>query len=181
MPRYELFHPDTEILGQVLLDLEQAIGSENFAPVLAQHGLTGLEPDLWYPAQPWVDVLNEIGENSSAMMDFVSMGIRQMELVQWPPEFDDMTISEILGVLDDVYRENYRGTDIGYLRMEQVGPKHVVLIVRSFEPDSLWYGNLYGIAKRFVPEGMGFDVYFDEEQPRREEGGEETILHLEWD
>jgi hypothetical protein len=56
---------------------------------------------------------------------------------------------------------------------------HVILTVRSFEPDTLWYGNIYGLMRRFAA-GREFTVYFDEDQPRHETGGETTLIHVTW-
>lgn len=180
MAKYNLFHPDTQIRGSVMLDFQQAVGSDKFIPILEKHGLTGLSPDRWYPAQPWVDVLNEISGLGGAMMDFVSMGMRQMELVNWPPEFARMSLLEVLQSLNEVYHEYYRGTDVGSIHVEAVGARHLKVIVRSFEPDNLWYGNIYGLARQFAPKGSHYTVEYDPDLPTREEGGDATIFHIEW-
>ena len=179
MSRYELFHPDTEILGQIILDFSQAIGADRFGPILERHGLTDLESDRWYPGQIWVDVLNDVAAEGGGMMDFVSLGIRQMDLVQWPPGFSDMPLTEMLQSLNEAYRMNYRGSDIGGIEAEIVSDNHVKMIVRSFEPDALWYGNLYGFMRLFA--AGQYMVTYDETVPRREEGGEVTIIHLTWE
>jgi len=180
MPHYQLFHPDTEILGQAILDFETALGSERFRPILEKHGLTRIDAQTWYPAQKWLDALSEIAETSTAMLDFVSLGIRQLELAVMPPEFEQMPLLEVLESLDAAYRLNYRGTDIGGIRVEVVDGKHVKVIIRSFEPDNLWYGNMHGLMRRFAPPGSRWTVYFDPDVPRREQGGEETVIHIKW-
>lgn len=180
MAKYELFHPDTEILGQAILDFGSAIGFAKFGPILEEHGLTELEADQWYPARPWVDVLNELAEMPRSTLDFVSMGMQQMALVQWPPEFDEMSLIEILETLDDVYHMNYRGTDPGGIDVRVIDDHQVDLIIRSFEPDDLWYGNIYGLMKRFAG-GRDFTVQFVEDQPRRDEGGETTTIRVLWE
>jgi hypothetical protein len=82
--------------------------------------------------------------------------------------------------LDDAYRMNYRGTDIGEVRAERVDDTHVRIIIRSFEPDNLWYGNMHGLMRRFA-RGSRWTVYFDPDVPRREQGGEVTIIHVRWE
>lgn len=180
MPQYELFHPDTEILGQVLIGFEDAVGAEAFLPTLEHHGLTGLDPETWYSAQIWVDVLNSMATRPGAMMDFVSLGRQQMEQVDWPPEFRAMTLVEVLQALDQAYREYYRGTDIGWIKAEMAGERLIKVTVRSFEPDDLWYGNIFSLTRIFGEPGKRYIVHYDESVPRREQGGEVTILYVEW-
>lgn len=180
MTHYKLFHSDTEILGGVILDFGRALDAHRFLPILEKHGLSALEPHRWYPAQLWLDALNEIMEIPGAMFDLVSIGMQQMELVSWPPEFTRMSLSEILANLNDVYLQYYRGTDVGGIRAELIEPRYIQVTVRTFEPDDLWYGNLYGLVRRFLPNG-NFIVSFDPRQSQREEGGDTTIFHIKWD
>ena len=180
MSRYELFHPDTEIIGQAILDFGEAVGSEQFQVFFERNGLVDIQPDRWYPAQKWLDVLNDIADTGSAMFDFVSIGIRQLELAVIPPEFDAMPLIDILKNLEEAYRLNYRGADIGSITVELVDDKHVKVIIRSFEPDHLWYGNLHGLMRRFAPKGLDYTITYDSDVPRREEGGDVTIIHVKW-
>ena len=50
-------------------------------------------------------------------------------------------------------------------------------------PDDMSYGLLYAYARRFLPPGTQFTVYYDPDIPARDYGGdrEETIIHIEWD
>ncbi len=182
MPHYQLFDPNTEILGQVILDFEQAVGSEHFHPIFEQHGLVNLDPDAWYPAQAWLDVLNAVSVSGSgqSMFDFVSIGIRQLELAAVPPGFEDLPLVDALCAIEDAYRLNYRGSDIGGIVAEVIAENHVRLIIRSFEPDDLWYGNIYGFMRRFAPGNVRFKVAYDPDLPRRDQGGEVTVLHVTW-
>lgn len=177
MPHYALFHPDTEMLGQVILDFERAIGSRDFWPVLHNHGLTGLAPQQWYPAQPWVDVLNEVAHTPTGMFNLVAIGMRQLELAEMPPEFSYMPLKDILSQMDGAYRMNYRGTDIGGIRTDVLAEDHITLTVRTFEPDDLWFGNIHGMVRRFAPH-MRFTVTFDPSTPRNDERKKETIFHI---
>jgi len=181
MSQFELFHPDTQILGRAILDFQHAEGAERLYAILQRHGLTDLDPNTWYPAQPWVDALNDIAGSRGAMMDFVSLGMRQMELIEWPVEFDQMDLVDALHALDELYRMNYRGTDVGGIYVEVIRDGLVKVHIRAFEPDDLWYGNLYGFVKKFMRHNSNFIVSYDNSQPRRDEGGEETVIRIEWE
>jgi hypothetical protein len=46
-------------------------------------------------------------------------------------------------------------------------------------PDDLEYGILYGFAKRFLA-GTQFTVWYDEDLPRMDQGGDQTVIHVKW-
>ncbi|MEP7284317.1 MAG: hypothetical protein ABI947_00955, partial [Chloroflexota bacterium] len=47
-------------------------------------------------------------------------------------------------------------------------------------PDDLTYGVAYGLAKRWLPQGTRFKVYYDEAVPSLDRGGSVTTIHIEW-
>lgn len=180
MPRYTLFHPDTEIIGQVILDFENAIVTDKFSTLFQKHGLTNIDARTWYPAQPWLDLLNEILEDGSSLLDLVSIGIRQLELAIMPDEFASKSLIEILTSMDEAYRLNYRGTDPGSIQTEVTSDHEIKMTVRSFEPDDLWYGNIVGMMRRFAPKDLAFNVNYDTQTRRRELGGNKTVFLITW-
>jgi hypothetical protein len=50
-------------------------------------------------------------------------------------------------------------------------------------PDDMSYGILYGYARRFLPPGTKFKVYYDPDVLPRDQGGSEnyTIIHISWE
>lgn len=180
MPTYKLFSSDTEVSGQALMDFEQAIGGENFSPILDKHGLTDIKADEWYPGDRWVAVLNEISEMGNSMFDFVSIGIKQISTLAMPPELEELSLIEKIHMAEEIYKMNYRGTDVGSVKIEIINDTHVKVLVRAFEPGDLWYGAAYGFMKRFAPEGTDFKVYYDTDILRYEQGGDVTVIHIEW-
>jgi hypothetical protein len=180
MPRYTLLHPDTEMLGQVILDFENAIVTDKFKELFKKHGLTNIDAKKWYPAQPWLDLLNEILEDQSSLLDLVSIGIRQLELAIIPDDFASKSLVEILSSMDDAYRLNYRGTNPGGIKTEVVSERQVKMTVNNFEPDELWYGNIVGMMRRFAPADSQFTVTYAPDIPRRSEGGDVTVFLIAW-
>jgi len=181
MTKYKLFHPDTEIVGQVILDFQQATNSATFMDTFEKHGLINLEPETWYPGQKWVDVLNDIYTKPGAMMNFVSIGMRQIELAEMPLEFNEMPLNDVLISIEEAYAMSYRGTDIGSIKTQVVDDKHLCMIVRSFEPDDLWYGNIHGLLRRFGDPTIHYIVQYDPDVQRHDEGGEHTVFKITWD
>ena len=54
------------------------------------------------------------------------------------------------------------------------------MILRMPHPDDFWFGAFYGLVRHLIPE-QTFSVYYDEHEPRREQGGAVTIIHIAWE
>lgn len=181
MGQYASFDPRVEIIGQNILSFLQNSQIENIQPILERRGLTDVKPDQWYPLQTWMEVLTEISEQSSAMFDFVSIGMAISETAVIPPEVAKLPFEQFMMMINDVYQMQHRGGDAGTIKVEQPGDKHLLLTLRVPYPDDLEYGVAYGFARRFLPAGTQFTVMYDENVPRREKGGQETLIHITWD
>jgi hypothetical protein len=183
MVRYQVFHPDHEFLGQVLLDIGEAgPDGARLKTYFEKHGLSDVDAQTWYPAQTFVDVFNEMeATGEMQMLDFVSVGLKVAENAILPPEVATMSLGEVLQTMDAAYRLNNRGTDVGEIRCEQVADKHYQLLVRVPYPDDMWYGITYGYMRRMAPNGTRFTVAYDEDAPGHHEGGEYTVIHVTWD
>lgn len=181
MGKYEPIGPGGEVLGQVMLSMMENMNAERIRPHLERHGLGNLDPEAWYPIETWLDVFNDMETESGAYADFVSAGMAIADKAVFPPEFDNMSFIEIMQTWNDAYLMNNRGEGMGEMPCEVINDKHIAMIARTPYPDDYIYGSYYGAARHFLPDGTDFTVYFDEEEPRREEGGERTIVHIEWE
>lgn len=180
MVNFRLFHPDTEVVGQMVIDFEQAINSKNFLPILKEYGLDNVNADDWYSGQAWLDVLSAVANSKENFLSLVSIGMKQIDNVEFPPEFDDMIVEDVFRELNPVYQSYYRGTDVGEIKIEKVNDNHLKVILRVFEPDNIWYGNVYQLVKRFNKTGKSFTVSFDDQLTRRDKGGDQTIIHVKF-
>lgn len=182
MAKWHVFSPDHEIPGQILIDLANAVGADEILPYFEKHGLTNIDPNAWYPEQKCLDVYNDLAETANGtMFDFVSIGMKEAEQARIPPAFLSLPLMTNLQGINQVFKLNNRGTDIGEMRCDVVSEKHVKIIMRIPQPDDLWYGIFYGYVKRFLPTGSHFTVAYDKAVPRRDLGGDITILHISWD
>ncbi len=181
MPHWHVFSADHEFPGQVIIDLANAVGSEEIMPYFKKHGLTNIDPKAWYPQQKLLDIYNEMETSKSGtMFDFVSIGMKEAEQAILPAQFQSLPLLSILQGVGEVFKLNNRGTDPGDLKCEVVTDKHVKMVLRATTPDNLWYGIFYGYVRRLAPKGTHFTVYFDENVPRRDNGGDVTIIHITW-
>ncbi len=80
MARWHVFSPDHEVPGQILIDLANAIQSDQIMPYYEKHGMTNIDPKAWYPMQKLVDIYNDMYDNETGtMFDFVSIGLKEAE------------------------------------------------------------------------------------------------------
>jgi len=182
--KYKSFDPKAEVNGYSMLGFIQCLRKEDIRPYLEAHNLSQIDPAGWYPVQNWLDVMSDLAEErpGQAMFDFVAVGMKLIETTHWPPEFDTLPLLQVLAGANESYtKDQHRGGDVGEIVQEVISPKHVIQRARTPYPDDFWYGCFYGILRRYLPPGTHFTVYYDEDIPRREQGGEETVVHMKWD
>jgi hypothetical protein len=181
---YRVFSPDHEVQHFFLLSMKNAISSassEAFAELFARAGLLEKQPEDWVPAQTMLDICNEMQERGGTQVDFIAAG-RQITLAAtFPSEFTDLPLEQKLFVVGEGYPNYNRGTDIGYSKSELITPQHLVFHLRTPWPDDMSHGVFIGVCERFLPPECSFKVYYDEERPRLDQGGQETLIHVEWE
>ncbi len=181
MNKIKILGPDAEVLGGAIHGFIDAINRESIWPHLEKLGMTDIDPAAWYPKRMYVDLWNSIlAAGGSAMYDFVSIGMTIAQRA-WPPELDGQPFETILAGWGDAFDTVNRGSDRGYIRTEKIGHNHYAIVHCTPDPDDLNYGVVYGVCKRFLPEGTHFSVRYAEDVTRRDQGGEETIIHIKWE
>ena len=181
MPDWQVFSADHEIPGRILIDLANAVGSDEILPFYQAHGLNHIDPEAWYPQQTVLDIYSDMASHKGGtMFDFVSIGIKEAEQANIPPRFQSLPLLANLQAIGEVFKLNNRGSDCGEITCETVDDHHVRMVMRIPQPDDIWYGIFYGYVKRFVPPGTDFTVSYDPDIPRRDKGGRQTIIHIRW-
>lgn len=181
MPRYQSFDPEAEISGQTALSLITNIMHSDIAGILKRHQLEQIDPEAWYPIQSVLDVLSDISEGTNGSANLVSLGMASAKTVyeNFPQEIRDLSLVDFLSNYNDLMRQvdGSRG-DSNEIVFEQLNPHHMTVSFRVPYPDDVFYGFFYGMVRYFRPLGKGFSVKYDENKPRREEGGNSTTLHI---
>lgn len=180
--RFEAFDPNTEVIGQNVLAFVECSSRDTIMPFLHHHELSHIDPEQWYPLQKWLDVLSDLANSKAAMFDFVSIGVKIAETAVYPPEVESgqVPFAELVMLIPQIYQIQHRGGDVGIEQTEKIGASHVRLIMRTPYPDDLAYGVVWGMARRFLRGGERFRIAYDETEPRRDHGGERTILDISW-
>jgi hypothetical protein len=180
MPRYNAFDPATELTGMTVMALIVNIHHADIAPILERHGLDRVDPQRWYPLQSVLNVLSDVSENPDAMANFVSIGMAAANIGYnaLADSAKKMSLDQFFTLYGQVYQERHRG-DAGYVTSDKLNNHHLVIRMKIPYPDDLYYGVIYGYVRQFLSRSKTpFSLKYDETQPRRDQGGEETIVHV---
>ncbi len=172
--------PEAEIRGSAAISLVDNLRAEEITPFLQQFGFEDVHADAWYSANTFLELLNELGQKENLSPNYVAIGMRAAETAYMPPELENSSLSEILLGWNEHYHANHRGADIGNKITSKVDDQHYQISMDSIYPDDLEYGMLYGFARRFLPQGTHFTVWYDKDVRRMDEGGDRTIIHISW-
>ncbi|GAB4467385.1 MAG: hypothetical protein Kow00124_00190 [Anaerolineae bacterium] len=185
--RFEAFSPDVEVLGEVVAAFINCLNCPNITPFLMRHGFLGrhglrtVDVEQWFPLQQWLNVLNDLVEEcpDNASADLLSIGMKMFETYRFPPQFDTLSVEEVLLGWNSIYSAHHRGADIGEFIPKVVEPGYIQITARVPYPDEVHYGLFYAILQHFCPEDVDFTLRYDESMPRRNEGGSVTIYHIQ--
>lgn len=180
MNNYEAFSTDQEILGQFIVAYYDATNSDHFNHFFERNNLGRINPDEWYPLQDLLNVFNDMVDDRSDMMDFISIGMNMAENADLPSDFDSMDVPELMKQAGNIFMSAFRGSDVGEIGVELVSDNHVKVHYVTPFPDDVVYGTLYGFLRRYSDNSSSIKAYYDPNLTRRDQGGEVTVIHAEW-
>lgn len=155
MVQFEAFDESVEIHGRAVLTvLDEVLPMfsdgyrETAQLVLADEGITDPAPDEWYAQQSWLNALGAVAADLEPhLLD------RLGEQVHNVPGFasDSGSVVEGLRSIDEAYRRNHRGGEIGHYRFEQIGDRTGEVECYTPYPCVFDRGIVRGAAKRYAP------------------------------
>jgi hypothetical protein len=185
-PRYLAFEPGAELSGKSAQALTSCIIHTEIEAILVRHNLNNIDVDAWYPVQAVLDVFSDLAATGSHVKYFLGIGMAGADNLfnNLPPWMEGVDLLQILCGYEQFYKARHRsssGGNTGYIKAEQVEENHIIARIRVPYPDDVYYGLIYGLARHFRPADKDFEVYYDVYQPRREQGGSETVIHIRID
>jgi len=180
MPQYTWIDPKAEVLGRSASGMVSNIKHEEIDEILKKHHLDQMDMNGWYPVQAVLDVLSEVSDNTNASENLVAVGMRVGEIgvVNLPAEFANASLVQVLeAYCTTIFQGRHRG-NVGTLSLNKDDPSHLIVTACVPYPDDLIYGIFFAYARHFTPRGERFVVRYDETIPRREQGGDKTIIHI---
>jgi hypothetical protein len=180
MPKYTSFDPNTELNGRTVSAFITNINHEDIASILSRHGLDAIDPNTWYPIQYVLNVLEDISEEANAMSNFVSIGVAATELALgvMPENLKTMSLDGFMQSYPQMYQSRLRGGDGGEVRIDKLDDLHYVIDTRFPFPDDVTYGVFFAYIRHYIGGKRHFALHYDDRTPRRDHGGERTIIHL---
>jgi hypothetical protein len=171
--------PTVEVLGANLNAFFDNLQSDETTPIVRKYGVENPILDKWYPEQSVLGAINELSALPNFTFNFVAIGMEIGRICPMPPDLKDPSLGEVLMAWNGIYQYLHRNGDVGAIRCEKVNDKHYKTIHTDMYPDDFSYGIVYGYAKRFLPPGTRFKVFYDPEITPRDRGGTDTtVIHV---
>lgn len=146
------FDPQAEINGESIRSVLSAFQVlQQGRKLLEHHGLpTEPQAGQWYPMQAWLDVLADLRTHYGPETLY-HVGLQVVRNSVFPVGM--ATLRQALESLDTAYQTNVRGRNMGYYRVEELGPQQ--LRVRCHTPNPLEFdcGIITGLARQYRPVG----------------------------
>src|SRR5262245_49362121 len=121
--RKSVCNPATEVSGQTLLAYVHNVQADVILPIFEKHGYKDIDPNRWYPLQPLLNVLYELGTSIDATTNLVAIGVKIAEYGVEPVETDRASLRVVLEHWDQHMYASIRGSDIGHIITEKLRDK----------------------------------------------------------
>jgi hypothetical protein len=179
MATYEAFDEDVEVHGRTILavvDDALARFSESYRrtayDALAANGFDEPSADEWYPQQDWLDTFEVIAaELEPHILD--RLGEQIPDVAEWPSA--PSTVAEGLRSVDDAYRRNHRGGDIGRYGFESTGDRTGEMTCLNPYPCEFDRGLIRAVTRRYAP--VESFVFVEERGDRCRRAGDDACVY----
>lgn len=182
MAQYEPFDMAAEARGETITPLTKALSeiSETFEKkaeeTLANHGITNLEANEWYPMTSTLAVFEEIadtvGENTIR-----EVGKQIPKEAEWPPSIE--TVEGGITSIGEAYEMNHRGGEIGYYEAEPLEEQTVKVTCKNPYSCSFDRGILKGVVSEFG-DGAQSALVQEKGDSCRKDGDDKCVYHVTW-
>ncbi|MDA8016149.1 MAG: hypothetical protein MPN21_01775 [Thermoanaerobaculia bacterium] len=142
-----------EVSGRVVLALVHVMGAFRHLAldILRESGIENPEEDRWYPLRSFLDafdtIVERIGPNTLS-----AIGRQIVAQAPFPAEIDHPKAA--LSGLDEAYRAEHRGGEVGHYHFEVKGPRQGLMTSTTPYPDSFDRGLIRALVEKFEPQGV---------------------------
>ncbi len=174
--------PATEISGQDLMAYPVASNAEAVVQILRKYGFAEIDANKWYPLQPLLDALYEIGTHPDVSSSLVSIGVKIAEYGVEPPDLKNARLALVLEGWEQHLYANVRGGDVGHVITQKITDTSYRIIQQNVFPDDLCYGLAYGFARAHLPLGTNFRVWYEDYDHRIDNSdSDKTVICVSWE
>jgi hypothetical protein len=169
---------EAQVLGVVFGVYLHNLRSEDLAPIMAKHGVSGFNPNDWYPMQRMLDIQHDIHKSDENVSEkLVASGIQFAQEWSFPSETNGVT--EVLYALSRVSGGVVRSVPEGYgFSVHVVCERHVWLFSNTPHTDDGVYGTVWGLVNRVKPKDDMFVVRIIENPDPENHPG--TCFDIKW-
>jgi hypothetical protein len=152
---------------------------ESALRILADLGVTKLEPDRWYSQRAYVQFFEILSERTGPSTLYLN-GRKVAENVALPRDID--SLEKLFRALNSIYQQGRRhcNPDEGW-RYERIDEQSARMTIISPYPDEYERGVLEGFARKYKPpDAAHVRVEYEPSQPRADAGGDRTVFLVTW-
>jgi hypothetical protein len=155
MTQYRAYDPAVCVWGTSMLGCIAGLEKAGLPPGealehLREGGIASLEPEGWYPQQPYLDMLRQV-EQDHGEGALRAMARQVPDTSKFPPGIH--TLVQALQTLDLAYQMNHRGGAIGHYACLPLGPRDVELICQTPYGCAFDLGILDALIQAFAEPG----------------------------
>lgn len=182
MAQFVAFEKGVEVNGQTILSVIKAlpVGQEERRRILGKHGIQNPEAGKWYSQQAWLSAFKELAGSAGEEILF-SIGQAVPENAVFPADID--TLEKALTSIDQAYRMNHRGGEIGSYRLVEFKEKgkKAVMICQTPYPSEFDRGIISTMLRKFSPTSSHcFSVDLDPAKISRTKGNHSCTYNIFW-
>jgi hypothetical protein len=183
MTQYEAFDPAVEVHGRTILAVvDDALvrfserTRERARSALVENGVEDPDPDEWYPQQAWLNTFEAIAADLEPhLLD--RLGEQIPDVAEWPGGVS--TVEAGLESIDEAYRRNHRGGEIGYYRFASLDDRTGEVTCKNPYPCPFDRGLIRAVARRYAP--VESFVFVEERGDRcRRDGADACTYTVSW-
>jgi hypothetical protein len=149
MAQYQAISPTAEVLGRSVLAIVGGMENNRVRALqlLAEQGLSPLEPERWYAQQPVLDVFRTIFERIGPST-VRAIGRKVPDWAIFPQAHD---IAQALRGIEEAYHANHRGGPIGHYHFQSTGPRSAHVVCENPYPCDFDLGLVEAVAEKNRP------------------------------
>ncbi len=182
MAQYQALSDETQVLGASLAGCLQGLITAGFSmdatgDLLRRAGLGAIDPEGWYPQQPYLDLLKEV-ERTHGEEALRRMAAQVPDTSRFPPGI--RSLEEALQGLDIAYQLNHRGGPIGHYGCMPLGPHDLALECENPYGCAFDLGILDALIAAFKPRGARVTLVHQPGSGCRRMGDEACLYRITW-
>lgn len=175
MAHFVAYYPDVIVQGAWILAYFSAF-NDSIGPLAARVGLINVQPDEWYPQQPFLDALKlACGIDAPSLFQY---GLRAGDRIRFDEE--PHSVVAALSLLESRHQWHHRNDDRSHWRVT-VDSYHLITCVSSTPyPSDFERGLMTALVMRFRSIAGTCRIWHDRNEPSRKDGADSCTYRILW-